>query len=88
MNGELQEKSISKVFHSSRFSTLAEILLALGLGVLAVVLHAKLRIPLKMPGHHGLEFMALLIFARTTMRMKWASMVMEAKQDVIMVVLD
>lgn len=35
------------------------------LGALVVVLHASVNLPLKLPGHHGLEWMALLMFGRT-----------------------
>jgi hypothetical protein len=36
----------------------------IGLGVLTVVLHKTFHYPLKMPGHHGLEAMALLVLGR------------------------
>lgn len=35
------------------------------LGVLAVVLHASVNLALKLPGHQGLAWMALLMFGRT-----------------------
>jgi hypothetical protein len=34
------------------------------LGALAVLIRAKLRVPLQLPGHHGLEVMALLLIGR------------------------
>ncbi len=34
------------------------------LGVLSVVMHETVRLPLQLPGHHGLEAMALLVIAR------------------------
>jgi hypothetical protein len=36
----------------------------IGLGLLAVTLRASVNLPLKLPGHHGLEWMAILMFAR------------------------
>lgn len=36
----------------------------LALGALTIVLHQKFHYPLKMPGHHGLEAMALLVLGR------------------------
>lgn len=36
------------------------------LGVLSVVMHETVRLPLQLPGHHGLEAMALLVIARLT----------------------
>lgn len=35
-----------------------------GLGVVAAVLHVSFRWPLRLPGHHGLEWLALLMAAR------------------------
>lgn len=35
------------------------------LGLVAGILHIHLRYPLSIPGHHGLEWMALLIFGRS-----------------------
>ena len=34
------------------------------LGILSVVMHETVRLPLQLPGHHGLEAMALLVIAR------------------------
>lgn len=45
----------------------------IGLGVAAVFLHATLRWDLKLPGHHGLEWMALLIVGRLTSRYRWSA---------------
>ncbi|WP_217424603.1 hypothetical protein [Nitrogeniibacter mangrovi] len=43
------------------------------LGVLAVIAHATFRIPLNLPGHHGLEWMALLVIARQGASYRWAA---------------
>jgi hypothetical protein len=40
------------------------VLFLLLLGALAVLVRAKLRIPLQLPGHHGLEVMAILMIGR------------------------
>lgn len=45
----------------------------LALGVLAVVIHATVRFPLHLPGHHGLEWMALLVLARQMSSYRWAA---------------
>jgi len=47
-------------------------------GILAVVLHAKLRIPMKLPGHHGLIFMALLFGAKLLSNTKFAGSIFAA----------
>lgn len=43
------------------------------LGVLAVIAHASFRFPLHLPGHHGLEWMALLVIARQGASYRWAA---------------
>jgi len=50
-----------------------EYLVLFGIGVIAILLHARLRTPLNIPGHHGLEFMALMMAGRVASRIKWAS---------------
>jgi len=48
-------------------------LVLMSLGVLAVLIHASFRFPLNLPGHHGLEWMALLMFARLGSSFRWAA---------------
>jgi len=55
--------------------TWQEALLLIALGSSAVVLHAIFRWPLRLPGHHGLEWMALLIIGRSLSQYRWASTV-------------
>lgn len=45
------------------------------LGVIAAVLHAKLRLGLGLPGHHGLEWMTALLFARCASDRTWAALI-------------
>ena len=45
------------------------------LGVTAAILHQHLRMGLNIPGHHGLEWMTLLLFARMQSRYRWAGMI-------------
>jgi len=49
------------------------LLYCLGLGAAGVALHAGVRLPLHVPGHHGLEWMALLAFARLAVPGRWAA---------------
>lgn len=63
--------SSSLAEHAKQRST--AILLALG--VLAAVAHASFRFPLHLPGHHGLEWMALLVLARQLSSYRWAATV-------------
>ncbi|PKP23258.1 MAG: hypothetical protein CVU05_00430 [Bacteroidetes bacterium HGW-Bacteroidetes-21] len=64
-NSIFATKSISK--------TITEVLLLFVIGFFAAFLHAKLRIPLKMPGHHGLEFMLIIMSGRTLSKLGAAS---------------
>lgn len=70
--GKWQVKSITKAFPTN-WAFALEALLLFALGGLAMVLHAKMRIPIKVPGHHGLEFMALLIAGRSISRIPFGS---------------
>jgi len=74
MNGNVQTKSLSRKYLTSlTLASFLEIILLLGAGVLAIVLHARLRTPLNIPGHHGIEFMAIILAARLGSKIKWAS---------------
>jgi hypothetical protein len=42
-------------------------------GAFAAFLHYKLRIPLNIPGHHGLEFMAIFVVLRMGSNFKYAA---------------
>lgn len=53
--------------------TWEEALLLAGLGAGAVVLHAAFRWPLHLPGHHGLEWMALLALGRCSSSYRWSA---------------
>ncbi len=73
MNTELSQKTSSKSAALEASKHIAEILLLLGIGMLGVLLHAKFRVPLKLPGHHGLVYMALLISGRLLSKKPYAS---------------
>lgn len=49
--------------------------LLLGLGAGIILLEMAFRMPLKLPGHHGLEAMALMMFGRLSSRYAWAATV-------------
>ncbi|MFZ4741479.1 MAG: hypothetical protein ACOYLE_09990 [Bacteroidales bacterium] len=53
--------------------TIAEFMLLFLLGATAIVLHSKLRIPLHLPGRHGIEFMLLLLIGRNISSFRFAS---------------
>jgi hypothetical protein len=69
---ESYPKTSSKVFQIS-YSTIAQYAFLVMLGMLAITLHNKLRIPLRLPGHHGLEFIGLLVAGRMITGNRWAA---------------
>lgn len=72
-NTGLLEKTLSSVFPNKRISILAEILLFFVIGAIAAVLHAKLRLPMQIPGRQGLVFMAVMMLSRSMTRLPYAS---------------
>lgn len=75
MNGKQVQKSISAPSLSGTVPLVIEYLILFGISVIAIMLHARLRSPINIPGHHGLEFMALLMAGRVASNIKWASSV-------------
>ena len=73
LNGKSPQRRSSAVSHNRNFVLLAELLLLFAGGLLASVLHAKLRIPLNMPGHHGIEFMGIFILIRLASNLRFAA---------------
>ena len=74
MNGNVQQKSLSRAFQTKLTTAkVLEIILLFLAGVLAIVLHERLRNPINIPGHHGIEFMAIILAARLSSKMKWAA---------------
>jgi hypothetical protein len=45
----------------------------IALGAVTVLLHDTFHFPLKMPGHHGLEAMAILVIGRLACTHRWAA---------------
>lgn len=54
--------------------SIAEFLLLFLLGAMAIVLHARLRIPLHLPGRHGIEFMMLLLIGRNVTHFRFSGL--------------
>lgn len=72
MNGMSYPKTVSRHSQTEWVITWWEALLLLGSGALAVVLHRSLDYGLGLPGHHGIEWMALLIIGRLSSRFRGA----------------
>jgi len=73
MDGRSSPKTISKAFPVKLLSELTEFILLAGIGAAGVLLHVYLRIPLKLPGHHGIIYMALLLSGKLISRKSYAS---------------
>jgi len=71
-NGNMYQKNTSKAFQIDGANDLLKIGLLLLLGFFAVVLRERINIPLKIPGHHGLEFMLLFVAGKTLSRQRYA----------------
>ena len=67
------QKTISKLFPNSTVASAAEIIFLLGLGMIAVILHAKLRMPMHLPGKQGLLFVALIVTGKGLSKFPFAA---------------
>ena len=72
MNGISSPKTASRSFLTDWTVRWWEALLLIGSGVTAVVLHRALAMSLGVPGHHGIEWMALMILGRASSRFRGA----------------
>lgn len=75
MNGNVLRKTTLGLSHRTWISVVLEGFLLILLGVLAITLHARMRTPLNIPGHHGIEFMAIFIILRMGSNLKFAGSV-------------
>lgn len=73
--GNSSRERKSDVFEPDSELTGGKLLLLLGLGAGIVVLGQMFRFSLGLPGHHGLEAMALLAAARLSTSYRWAASV-------------
>lgn len=73
MPTSLLQKSISRVFPNNTFATFIEVLFLLGIGMLGILLHAKLRMPMHMPGRQGLLFVAIIVMGKGMSRFSYAA---------------
>lgn len=73
MAGEFFPKNKSRRLPNSRALVWAEVLLLAASGAAVVALHEFLRLPLGLPGRHGIEWMALLLLGRSASRLSGAA---------------
>jgi hypothetical protein len=72
MNGIYSQKTVSKAYPTDWALKWSEALLLFGGGALAVVLHRAYNLSLGLSGHHGVEWMALMIIGRASSRFRGA----------------
>ena len=72
MNGTSSPRNISKSFPTEWSLTWLEALLLIGGGVMAVVLHRTTDFSPGLPGHHGIEWMAIMILGRASSKFRGA----------------
>ena len=75
VNGELSAKTQSSSFPTSTHLTRQEALLLLGLGAVIVAMVKVFDFSLGLPGHTGVQWLALLLIGRTTSNYRWAASV-------------
>jgi hypothetical protein len=73
MNTSPLQRSLSKVFPNKTIATAAEVIFLLLLGMFAIALHSKLRIPMHLPGKQGILFVALVVTGRGLSRLPFAA---------------
>jgi hypothetical protein len=73
MDGKSYPRSISKAYPASLGIQVLEFILLAGIGALGVLIHVYLRVPLKLPGHQGIIYMAILISGKLISKRGYAS---------------
>ena len=72
MNGTPSPRNISRSYPTEWSLSWLEALLLIGGGVMAVILHRTTDLSLGLPGHHGIEWMALMIIGRASSKYRGA----------------
>lgn len=75
VNGELSARTLSSSFPTSTHLTRQEALLLLGLGAVIVAMVKVFDFSLGLPGHTGVQWLALLLIGRSTSNYRWAASV-------------
>ncbi len=73
MNGKSHQKNTLNLSLDLSFVSVLKVLLWMILGAAAIYLHVRLKSPLRLPGHHGIEFMSILILLRLSSNYRWAT---------------
>ena len=71
--GNVLQRNLSKVFPNKLVANATEVLFIMLMGMAAITLHAKLRIPMHLPGKQGIIFMLLVVMTRSVSKFGFAS---------------
>lgn len=72
-NGNSSPRKLFGAIELTGGLSLGRLVWLLGLGVAILLLEESFRWPLQMPGHHGIEAMALLVLARLSCSTPWSA---------------
>jgi hypothetical protein len=73
INGNVLQRNISRVFPNKLLANAVEILFLFLMGAVAMLIHAKLRIPMHLPGKSGLMFMIIVVMARSSSKFSFGA---------------
>jgi hypothetical protein len=82
MNGNFSQKRLFGAIDLTGGLTLGRLLWLLSLGVGIAFLERRFNWPLQMPGHHGIEVMALLMLGRLSCSNRWSATIVAASTAV------
>jgi len=78
-------KSISSAFPNKLLGTVAEVLFLVVIGMVAIALHSKLRIPMQLPGRQGILYLAIVVIGRGMSRYPFAGTLISAGSAALLV---
>jgi hypothetical protein len=73
MNTSPLQRILSKEFPNKTAAMAVEVIFLLLVGMVAITLHSKLRIPMHLPGKQGILFVALVVSSRGLSRLSFAA---------------
>jgi len=73
MNTNLLQRTISRAFPGELAARVTEVIFLLSAGMVAVLLHSRLRFPMHLPGKQGLLFVAIIVTSRGLSRWPFAT---------------
>lgn len=84
MNGQTSQRTSSGLFPLSLSNSLVRYILLYLIGAIAMVIHARLRLHLGIPGHQGLIYMALMIGASSMLQTRFSGLAFAAGSSTIL----